>query len=1105
VIDRLDVLVGNEASDEQSLGETYLASAPLCGRKRALARVQAALNQVLRGRGAMLSVAGEPGAGRTRFLSAVALKAKLRGCLVLHVDASEHDGPYATAQALALELTRFSTEAQLEHARVQAASTPGLPAALSRLCPELAVVLGVAIPTESSLAADEEPTRDRALCLTMLHGLITGAARTQPHAILIDDVHRADEASLGVLGALAHDARRLKLLVAVAHRVGDEAVADAGLRALLQCGGVIDLPLLDERQLEEWLSAVFGDAANLRRLVSFLHQRTRGRPFAVASLVRFLIARGELRHREGAWVLPSEPSDMALPDDVEMAALDRLRAEPQEVRALAEALSMHRGPITLELCAALHGGASEPELRAWLDTLVRCEVLAEGQSGHRFGSEHLREKIAAQIDPSRRTALHLRMGEAILARSGAAPLYRLAAGVHLLEAGDPRGLPLAVEAACHFADRIDGIGSATRLLERALVLAREAGAPAAQQLALLSPLGLGAYVIDHRLARYADLTCEMVDEVAGLPLARSIAALFGRLGRFGYRLGALLGLGIGVLRFYLRPRRERPARYRQVLRQGVAALVAMCGRATICLDKSASDRILAHIAPLRALGLRDPGGFAVEYAETLALATEDRYGLTRERWLWLEDALRRKVALAEVPIEQRRLWTGGVAYGLGVFESFRGDPTALQRAAELEASGSDMHAMIAAQLRVQYHGFRGEAEQVRKAYERMEACAIQIGSSWQVDTWAAISINLYAAAWHDVILAKRAMRETQRMKDAMPSLERYAVSSEATYLLRRGQPRECADLFEPLLAEPAMSRIGWSTSSGLLAEAYNQLGMHAEAKALCERVFSQTRGEDRVYFAMRMAVDIAYAVALAALGEAERAVGYLEELRACYAEHASPVALGSVHEALARIELARGDRKRFTEHLKQVEACFTKLGNPALIARFQALSDLAAEGGGVVSRVAVMREVRAFEAAIESVQDRAAAARAILAWLMRSCEGYDGFLFGPPLEEDAEEPELLAATTEREPTADMFDNVGSALRSLGRRDDITNCGTGAATHTSRGGAASHLFLLSYFEADDLHGEGALVLIGRAPYPPPIRYELLQAAALQLHRLREQSV
>jgi tetratricopeptide (TPR) repeat protein len=285
----------------------------------------------------------------------------------------------------------------------------------------------------------------------------------------------------------------------------------------------------------------------------------------------------------------------------------------------------------------------------------------------------------------------------------------------------------------------------------------------------------------------------------------------------------------------------------------------------------------------------------------------------------------------------------------------------------------------------------------------------------------------------------------------------------------------------------------------LLAESYNQLGMHAEAKAVCERALSLIDPEDRVYFAMRIELELPYAVALSSLGEHERATEHLNMLLECYARFGSPLALGSVHETLARIALARGDRKGFTQHLKQVEAHFTKLGNPALIARFQALSDLAGEGGGIVTKVAVMREVRAFDAAIEPLDDAAQGARAILAWLMRTCEGYDGYLFGPP-EQAEDEPVLLAATSDKEPGPEVFVSVSGSLRELGRDGDTTNVGTGVATQPSRDGGTSHLYLLSYLEADQFQAEGALVLLGRDTQAPPVRYELLQAAAQQLRRL-----
>jgi hypothetical protein len=128
---------------------------------------------------------------------------------------------------------------------------------------------------------------------------------------------------------------------------------------------------------------------------------------------------------------------------------------------------------------------------------------------------------------------------------------------------------------------------------------------------------------------------------------------------------------------------------------------------------------------------------------------------------------------------------------------------------------------------------------------------------------------------------------------------------------------------------------------------------------------------------------------------------------------------------------------------------------------------------------------------------------------MKSCEGYEGYLFArrdelAVADRDApvqDEPtELLAATSEKEPGDDVFRSVAEALEALGGSGDTTNFGTSAATRTRRDGSSTHLFLLSYLDAEEFHAEGAIVLLGRAPSAPPIRYELLQAAALQLRRL-----
>ena len=94
---------------------------------------------------------------------------------------------------------------------------------------------------------------------------------------------------------------------------------------------------------------------------------------------------------------------------------------------------------------------------------------------------------------------------------------------------------------------------------------------------------------------------------------------------------------------------------------------------------------------------------------------------------------------------------------------------------------------------------------------------------------------------------------------------------------------------------------------------------------------------------------------------------------------------------------------------------------------------------------------------------------------------------------------LLAATSDREPGAEVFETVASRCTRSAATATRRTAARRAASRTRRDGGSAHVFLLSYLEADDFHAEGALVLLGNAPIAPPVRYELLQSAAQQLRR------
>ncbi len=1088
VIDRLDVILAGEAAgelrEELALAESYLASAPLVGRRRELGFAAQAVAELARGHGGVLLLEGVAGSGKTRVLREIALEARLRGATVLCVDAEALDRPYAGAHALGRQLLEVAPLEALASARAQAPL-------LAHVVPELADALGDVTPAPRPA----DPVSWRTQIQAALRGWLLDLSRRRPLLVLLDNVQRCDDPSAVLLAALALEARNHPLAVVATARSGDDAASPAALSSLRQVVRRSTLGGLSAKHLHAWVDSVFGETPNLSRLSRFLHQRTAGNPSHCMELLRLMVSRRDIRYRDGTWVLPTEPSALELPSRVEEAMCDRLQHLSGEALELAQALSLYRGGLSLEVCRKLwgeheHDGAA---LCAALGELVAHEVLSAGDAGYRFRHEALRDALVGQIDDARKALLHLRVAEAILARGRLYVSERADAALHLLQAGDERGARILGEVGISQAMGKQPVAGCTRTLEAALALYREQARGPYDQAALLAPLGLAAYMVDRRLESHTDAIVACFAQVSGLGLAARMRPLLGK------RLATLIGLGVGALRHACQPRQSRHCSFRELMQAFVGALLALCGKAAVCLDGPTIDRLAAVLEPLALLGKHSATKFAYDYCRGLSLVTRDRYARTYAHFLDLERRLQAPGSMSDLPQEARQLWQGGVDYVLGVFESFRGDSGALERAARLEQTGLDVHELIAAQLRLQYHGFRGETEQVRAAFEQVEARAIQTGYAWQVETWAAIAINLFGGLWNDVILTKRSLDETERLRHEIPTLDRYARSSRATYLLQRGDPRECIEVYLPVLAQEApLQRIGWSVSSGLMAEAHNQLGEHARAREICERVLAAADPEDGAYYAFRLPVELPLCYALAGLGEHARAKAYLAELFGRYEATGSPLALGMLHEATARIAFARGDRKTFTLQLQQVERLFRPLGNPTLIARFRNLTELGGSEGGVAVSIASMRELKAFQAALAPIDERKRLARYILSWVMERHEGFVAYLFVV----DASGPVVLAATSALDPRPDVVEMVRRSLASLGKGDgeDTTLCGTEAATTSDEHGSA-HTYLLSYLDAGKFHGEGALVLVGRSPAPPRIRYELLQSAAQHLRRLR----
>jgi hypothetical protein len=1084
VIDRIDVILGQRPGEERDLADSYLSSAPTVGREEELSVARRCLEQLARGRGSALLVQGPAGSGKTRLLSEVALEARLRGLIVVRADAEQHERPYAAAYALCREMLESGAQPALECAKPHAA-------VLAHVIPELATALGV-----EPAAPPPDPLLWRTRLQAALRGFVVGLSQRVPLLLIVDNVQRCDHASAVMLAAVAREAKHAPVMMIAAQRNESEVLAVAPCEALRQLSRAMPLPALSVAQTQAWFETLFGDAPNLTRLSRFLHDHTRGNPGGCMELLRFLVRAGELRYRDGAWVLPAEPAALELPSHVEDAVRRRVTALSPASRALAGALSMYRSAMTPELCRMLAGDIEDSALRSGLDELLARGVLALGRDGYAFSHESLREALQQEIGAQERARLHRRIAEAILARDSPHISERFEAALHLVEAGDERGMEMLCRGGVALTLRYDGLVLCVRALERAVELCKARGRSAYDLAPLLASLGVAAYVTDRRLDRYAPEIVACFEDVLGLSLARKLRPLLGR------RLSVYAGLSVGALRHALQPARKRYATFVQLVQMCVTAITGLCGKAAICLDRPEVERLSATIEPLGALGADSAAQYAYDYCRGLAKVTGEDFARSYAYWLELDRRLHAPGGVTELPAEGRRLWEGGVHYVLGVYETLRGDEKVLERADTLEASEIDIHQLIAAQLRLQYHAFRGESEQMKAAFTQMEACAVQSGYTWQVQTWAAITVNLVGGLVNDLMMIKRALDETERMAVEVSSLERYAASSRALYLLQRGMPRECIEVYTEMFRHEAPGeRAGWSASCGLLAEAHNQVGEHQRAKQLCEGVFRQNP-DGAVYAGMRLPADLAYIAALTSLGDFAGAERHVEAMLALHADNGSPLVLGSLHEAAARTAILRKDKRAYSKHLKEVERAFCPLGNGPLIARFRRLTELGGEDGGVDAKIALMREVKAFETTLAHLNDRAAVARHVFTWLMQKCDGYAGYL----LVRDRFGLVLLCSSHDDEPPLAALELVERSLQSLSGAADTTRINSEAGTQADNpDGGAMHVHLLSYVDGDQFFGEGALVLCGQAEQPPRIRYDLLQVAARQLHRLRAVTV
>jgi DNA-binding CsgD family transcriptional regulator/tetratricopeptide (TPR) repeat protein len=414
------------------------AKTGLIERDAQLAELGAWLSGTRAGRGGLVLVTGEAGAGKTRLVRT----ALAHGAVpALFADATqEATEPYAPIASLIRA-----------HLRVQPESL--------RAAGPLAPYLSLIVPEHGS----EQLAPSATALVDALSAWFAGLGEGNGLAVFLDDMQWADSATLDLLGRLAADLESVPVVVIAAYR-NDEVTRSHPVRKLRVV--LRRSAHLAEIEVEALRAAGTAELATrlLRApvapsLAAVLYDRTQGVPFFVEELVAALSAEALLAPGPDGLTVRSG-GHVPVPDNVRDAVLLRAEQLSDRARSALEAAAVVGQRFALDVIAEVGTAADFEEASA-------LGFVAEVQPGTAaFRHTLVREAVYAAVPWPRRRDIHGKVASA-LGRRGAPP--RLVAE-HWLAAAEHDRARVALVAAADASCAVHAYRDASGALRQALDL-----------------------------------------------------------------------------------------------------------------------------------------------------------------------------------------------------------------------------------------------------------------------------------------------------------------------------------------------------------------------------------------------------------------------------------------------------------------------------------------------------------------------------------------------------------------------------------------------------------------------------------------------------------
>jgi serine/threonine-protein kinase len=1079
VLARLSTLAELPPEDEPLSAQSYLRGGKTVGRARERAQLRKRLRRALTGSGSLTLIEAEAGMGVGRILGELAVEARLSGATAVVLDARQHGGVYGVASELVRALLRALPE-QTQAALSQSKSD------LARLLSESSGHVSTLRFGALTARGQGDPREQRLRVQSALLQVLSSVCEAAPLMLAVHNFQRADDSSAAFLQALAQLANERRLCLLLAHNPDESASAQSVLESLTAHFSSLRLRGLTRDEVRALCESIFGEAQNVERLASWLHELCSGNPQHCLEVLEHLVEQQTIHFADGVWSLPIELSRGELPEDLSQMVQARIGRASEPAQRLCAAVAVHHGPLELDACLELGQSLGIDDAMAALSELEQRGILVTHESTVAFAHVTVREAALRRLPDQERRRLHRLLGGQLAKTDSSEPEAMLDAGWHLLHGGqERRGADLLAEAGRALATDAEGMRQAIPALEAALGVYKQQGRSLPQCAPVLVALAVCGFYVDRKtLDVHGEQALTGMQQRTGMSLAARLRPILGG------PLSTMVGMGMGFLRAVLRSGFRRAVRvYRNDVMDLSRVAMLVMSAATITLDGTRARAVVDKLAPLA--HLPGAGAFSYGFAKVLSQLPEDRVAQTLAALGQIRKRLLDPTDLLDLRASDRQLMLAGAIYASGSLECFRESPDALLLASELDQMGPRLFQMFGDQIRATYHGLRGELAQSQHYRERVELFAMQAGSSWQAEVWAPATEVLVSLVTGDFIAVRRAAEQLERLGRELPSLRVHQQLATACYHLVRGDTEASFRIGRmPLDAHEPRGFIGWTSAVAGHVRNLAALGQAEQARMLGLRTFALLDAADREVSAMVAPLVIELALVEAALGDATGATARLESFLAELGTRGGPATRGNLHEALARIALQAKDLPRARLELSHMDRWLRPTENPALIARCERLHR-ELDTGDRTSRAALqtldlgLPEIDQLRDLLRGYKNRQERFERALEVLLEHTGAASGHMFA------VEDGELTWVAPRGRPQPDR------ALRQR-LQDELTRCAEDAATvamsasktavsalATQRDSAKDRPYLLALDDGHDLRVVAAASLaVGSAPLRAP---------------------